>query len=79
MNLRTYLEINHITARAFARAVGVSASTISRGLSGKIMFSPQLMQRIYDATGKAVTPNDLMQISGSDVVAPAKRKLRVVQ
>ena len=45
---------------AFAKTVGTTTATISRVADGVVVPRKALMERIYEATGGQVTPNDLV-------------------
>lgn len=58
MKLADYLKAKELKPAAFARQVGVPASTISRILAGK-RSGLMIAEKIKAATGGAVTANDL--------------------
>jgi transcriptional regulator with XRE-family HTH domain len=60
MKLKLYRAEKQITLSAFARKLGVAVGTLSRIEAGVRNASPDLMRRIYDATGGEVTPNDFV-------------------
>lgn len=53
----TYLERNGLTDGAFAKLIGVSQPTVFRYRNGRIP-TPDVMQKIVEATAGSVTPND---------------------
>lgn len=58
MNIDSYIRSNGITATEFATRCGISPSNISKYRAGKLIPTQDVMRRIYDATGGAVTAND---------------------
>lgn len=58
MTLKQYLDNPDRTASLIAATAGVSVSTITRASEGITIPSRDLMQKIFDATEGAVTPND---------------------
>ena len=58
MRLEQYLSAHKLTQQEFASRVGITQSRVSRILSGSRGMPHRLLQRIYEATEGAVTPND---------------------
>jgi transcriptional regulator with XRE-family HTH domain len=54
MKLSTFLETNGISEAAFARALGVSQVTVNRYCNDKRFPDPQMIERIFRATGEKV-------------------------
>lgn len=65
MTLGDYLERHQLSLRAFARACGVSASSIHRVRNGKVIPNRRLLEAIYRETGGQVTPADLIGVDGT--------------
>ena len=61
MKLRDYLDRECLTLEQFAARTGLHVSTVSRIAAGKNPPSPELVQRIREATRGEVTPNDLFE------------------
>ncbi|MEZ5648169.1 MAG: helix-turn-helix transcriptional regulator [Alphaproteobacteria bacterium] len=80
MRLRAYLRLHGLSELAFAEQIGVASTTINRLVRGKTRPSFDLVQRIYEATQGAITPNDLFDIahektaSGNPVKGQGGRK-----
>ena len=64
MQLNDFLTKRSISMARFADMVGTTTATISRIADGTVMPRRALMQRIFEATGGAVTPNDLVRLHG---------------
>jgi transcriptional regulator with XRE-family HTH domain len=62
MKLADYLKQDAVTATSIADATGAAVSTITRAARGEVFPSRELMQRIFEATGGQVTPNDFVWI-----------------
>lgn len=60
MKLIDYMTSNNINAAKLAEKANVPASTITRLLSGARVPRLSLLEKIMDATGGAVTPNDFL-------------------
>lgn len=58
MKLETYLSEHGMTEAAFARELGVSQVTINRYVSNSRFPNPEMIERIFEATGKEVTVTD---------------------
>lgn len=58
MNLKLYLESNHLTEAAFAERLGVSQVTVNRYILDKRFPSPDMIQRIAAVTGGKVKASD---------------------
>jgi predicted transcriptional regulator len=67
MKLNDFLHERGVTKSAFADLVGTTTATISRIADGSVMPRKALMERIFAATGGAVTPNDLAGLHGPAV------------
>lgn len=57
MTLDDYLKSTDQTEDAFAKRISVSQPAVHRYRNGRIP-TPDVMQKIVDATGGQVTPND---------------------
>lgn len=63
MKLPSYLKSKKLTQAAFARLIGESPQNIQRYVSGKrIPSDEEIMRRIFEATGGAVTANDFYNL-----------------
>ena len=60
MKLNDFLEADGTSMGQFAQMVGTTTATISRIADRIVVPRRDLMQRIYEATEGAVTPNDLV-------------------
>lgn len=59
MKLIDYLRTHHISPRDFKKKIGVdSLNTIYRYMRGERIPRADIMERIVEATGGAVQPND---------------------
>ena len=65
MTLEDYLEEHGLSLRAFAKACGVSPSSIHRVRNGEVIPNRKLLEAIYRETGGKVTPADLIGVTGS--------------
>ncbi len=65
MTLSDYLDRNRLSLRAFARACGVSASSVHRVRNGEVIPNRRLLEAIYRETGGQVTPADLIGVDGT--------------
>lgn len=81
MNLRTYLKLNSLSEMAFSQQIGVASTTINRLVRGKTKPSFALVQRIFEATQGAVTPNDLFDVKNQTLVGQkhAARRAKVTK
>lgn len=61
MRLSDYLEASSIRPTAFARQLGVSHTTVARWAAGTVPPSLEWMEKIAEATGGQVMPNDFMR------------------
>ena len=59
MELKDSLKKNDLSMAEFAEQVGTTAATISRVADRLVTARRTLVERIYEATGGLVTPNDL--------------------
>lgn len=66
MDLEKFLINNDISVATFAQNVGVTRPAIYNYIHGKKIPSRRVMQAIYKATKKAVTPNDFYGIASTD-------------
>ena len=62
MTLSDYLTCERIKPSQFAAMIGVPASTITRILSEGRMPRRETLNKIIEATGSAVMPNDFAQV-----------------
>jgi len=58
MQLAKYLSDKHMKATDFAETIGVKQPTVSRYLRNERFPSPDMIARIYAATGNKVTVKD---------------------
>lgn len=65
MTLAEYRAAHGINQSEFARAVGVSHTTVSRWESGDVAPTLEAMRRIATATGHAVMPNDWLNAAAA--------------
>lgn len=63
MQLSEWLDQNGIKRNDFAARIGVSPQAITGWCKGSFWIDKENAQKIYDETGGAVTPTDLMQAS----------------
>ena len=63
MTLAEYLRQPGITASSLADKCECAVSTITRISKGEAQPSADLLRRIYEHTGGAVSPNDLLGIA----------------
>jgi ribosome-binding protein aMBF1 (putative translation factor) len=63
MTLADYLDTNKVSATDLAAKCAVSVSTITRAAKGEVTPSRDLMAKIFEETGGAVTPNDFFGIA----------------
>jgi 3,4-dihydroxy 2-butanone 4-phosphate synthase/GTP cyclohydrolase II len=61
MKLDDYLNSKSITRAAFAEKVGVSGGLVTQWCDGSTWPGRENAQRIIEATGGEVTPNDFLQ------------------
>lgn len=62
MKLSAYLKENNLTPQDFAPLIGVQWPAIYRYMSGKRVPTKPVLQKIFDVTKGAVTPNDIIGI-----------------
>lgn len=62
MTLKEYLTHNRLSLKCFADQCGLSAPTILRARDGINMPSRRTLEAIVQATGGAVTINDLIRV-----------------
>ena len=68
MTLADYLTEHKLSYAAFGRLIGTKyARTVERYAKGQQPPNPEMLRRIYDATGGAVTPNDLFPFASAPV------------
>lgn len=60
MKLNDFLDHHGISLTAFAEQVGTTAATVCRIGQGHVVPRRRLLERIHEATGGQVTPNDLV-------------------
>ena len=60
MQLAEYLDSRDLTAKAFARSVGVDASMVTRWRNRKTLPGPKNLRAIAEVTGGLVTANDFV-------------------
>ena len=65
MKLAQWLKLDGNSARELAAKVETTEATISRLRNGHAQPSMELAQRIFDATGGAVSPNDFLDVGGA--------------
>jgi glutamine synthetase len=61
MKLGTYLRAEGFSVREFAKSVNVTEAAMSRYVSGKRLPRLEIMQRIVEASGGGVQPNDFFE------------------
>lgn len=73
MNLADFIQSKGMRRSAFAASIGVSPTIITQWCAGDAWPSAEMAERIYAATGGAVTPNDFLQarIARQDMAVPA--------
>jgi hypothetical protein len=67
MTLDEYMREQRLTNSEFGRRINVAAETVRRYRIGERWPDREQMQLIVDATAGAVTPNDFLQMSSSDL------------
>lgn len=60
MDLKTFLSVNGVSVRAFARKCGTSASSIVRIRDQTVIPSRRIMEAIHAASDGLVCPADLV-------------------
>ena len=65
MTLGDYLKEHGLSLRAFAKACGVSASSIHRVRNGEVIPNRKLLEAIYRETDGKVGPADLIGVTAS--------------
>ncbi len=65
MGLSDFLDRHNLSLRVFAKACGVSASSIHRVRNGQVIPNRRLLEAIYRETGGQVTPADLIGVGKS--------------
>lgn len=60
--LKNFLGKNNLTVSDLASRLGVSYAAAYRYVSGARIPSAEMMTRLYEATGGAVTPNDFYNL-----------------
>lgn len=63
MQLADYLAKRNLTHSEFAALIGTSQATVSRYVAGLRFPGPKILQRIQQATGGKVMPNDFLAIN----------------
>jgi transcriptional regulator with XRE-family HTH domain len=66
MKLAAYLELRNMRDADFAALVGVSVSAVQFWRTGGRMPRKAQMQKIFEATAGAVTPNDFLPFRSGD-------------
>lgn len=69
MKLSAYLRDGKVPMTHFAAEIGCDPGTMSRIVSGQQIPRRSLMERIFQATGGAVEPNDFYDLSPSSTGA----------
>lgn len=62
MTLGEFLDERGLSLRSFAKACGVSASSIHRVRNGQVFPNRRLLEAIHRETQGLVTPNDLADL-----------------
>lgn len=62
MTLKEYIKSKDMTNRAFADLADIEASLITRWVIGEVRPSQLNYEKIYEATGGQVTPNDFFDL-----------------
>lgn len=62
MLLTEFLKERNIKKAAFSKIIGVSQPLTGYYCSGKRTPAPKIMQKIFEATGGKVTPNDFYNL-----------------
>ena len=70
MELKKYLDTNNIKYEDAAQQIGVDQSTITHWTNGRSIPRREVMRRIHNWSGGAVTANDFYGIAGDE---PAMR------
>lgn len=76
MQLVNYLALYAIKQSNFALTIGAKQSVVSKYCAGQQIPRPDVMLKIYKATGGLVTPNDFYGIGDSDANAAADDELK---
>ena len=58
MQLNEWIEINNKSMKQFAEDLGVNYEDVRRYCTGEVIPRPDRMQKIMEATGGEVQPND---------------------
>lgn len=66
MQLSDWLDQNNIKRTDFAARIGVSPQSITGWCKGTFWIDKENAQKIFDETGGAVTPTDLMQATAGE-------------
>src|ERR1700730_6844335 len=69
MKLSDYLSSSDLSERDFAARLGVTAKAVSHWVGGFRTPRPEQMQKIRDATGGVVTPNDFLEPGATKEIA----------
>lgn len=70
MNLHTYLNQNSLSLAKFAKRCGVSPTTILRVRDGEVIPSRRTLTSIVDASGGAITVQELISVSFTGIHQP---------
>jgi transcriptional regulator with XRE-family HTH domain len=62
MKLLDYLKSENLTLTAFAKRIGAGYTTVQQWATGTKLPRKPMMQKIFEATGGAVTPNDFCDL-----------------
>jgi transcriptional regulator with XRE-family HTH domain len=69
MKLAQYLSDNKITQLALAEKVGVTQVTINRYVKGERFPDPEMIEKIFQATGQKVSVTDWYKQAAEDRAA----------
>lgn len=70
MKLARYLETQEMTDADFARLIGVERQAVHRYRTGQRIPTKEILTKIFDSTGGAVSANDFFDLSAAP--APSK-------
>lgn len=65
MKLSEFFETEGVKPDAFQRRLRVARHTVKRWLTGERLPAPNMMLKIYHATGAKVAPNDWFDLAGA--------------
>lgn len=69
MNLRTFLDDRKIAPARFAETIDVTPTALKRYLDGERVPRAEILERIANATGGSVQPNDFFSFAPSTAAA----------